>query len=327
MTKGVSVTDQTMSGHDAGITVLVYGKQAEAYAARVREARGDLRVYAASTPSEAEPWIDEAEVLFAWRFPVELFDRARRLRWIQSMGAGVEDLVEAHVPASVRITRVVDQFGPPIAEYVFAELLARVRRLDHARALQRAHRWAPFYPGSLAGQTLGVAGLGSIGQEIVRKARAFDMRVWGLSRTAGHAGEVDRHFGPDAWVEFASAVDVLVLALPLTPSTRHVVDARVLGAMSAESLLVNVGRGALVREADLIEALSRGHPGGAILDVFETEPLPPESPLWDMPGVTITPHISGPSRTEPVVAWFLANLERFLAGRALLGEVDRARGY
>jgi glyoxylate/hydroxypyruvate reductase A len=244
------------------------------------------------------------------------------------MNAGVEELVTAEfIPPAVTLTRVVDQFGKSISEYVFAECLAHVRSLDRTRAAQREHRWEHFVAGTLEGKTLGVAGLGSIGREIVRKARTFDLRVHGLSRTGTAAGIVDRHFGPDEWPEFAASVDVLVLTLPRTPETECAVGRSVLAAMRSDALLINVGRGALVDEAVLIEFAGEGRIGGAILDVFQEEPLPVDHPLWSTPNVVVTPHISGPSTVDGVGTFFLANLERYLAGDSLLGTVDRAKGY
>lgn len=309
--------------------MLVYDRHdAEGYAQALRQLGVSARLAVASDPEAARALIPEADILLAWRFPPELYALARRLRWVQCTGAGVEDILAAPALApEVLVTRVVDQFGPSIAEYVFAELLARVRRLDETRALQRARLWRPFVAERLAGRRMGVAGLGSIGREVVRKARAFDMAVDGLSRTGAHAHLVDRHYAPDAWQEFVAELDVLVLTLPLTPATRGVVDAHVLGAMRPGSLLVNVGRGALVREEDLVRALHAGRPGGAILDVFEREPLDPGSPLWEMPGVTVTPHVSGPSRTREVAAFFAENLARYGSGQPLLGLVDRKAGY
>lgn len=292
-----------------------------------RDYPGDLLI--ASNSGEAEAVIGDVEiVLTAARFPLDLFAHAPRLRWVQSINAGIEDLVQAaELAPDVALTRIVDQFGGPIAEYVFAEVLARVRRIDLLREAQRQREWVHITPGTLAGKTLGVAGLGSIGREVAQVGMAFNMRTYGLSRTPQHAGLVERHFTPDAWPEFAADVDVLVLTLPHTPETAGVVDARILGAMKPDALLVNVGRGALVVEDDLAAALQAGRPGGAILDVFQQEPLPADSPLWTLPGVTITPHISGPSILEDVGDFFLANLHRYMQGEPLVGLVNRAAGY
>jgi phosphoglycerate dehydrogenase-like enzyme len=285
-------------------------------------------VLAASTPEEALSSIGDVDILFGASFPLELIAAAPRLRWIQSMNAGVEELVAAkEIPSSVTVTRVIGQFGKPIAEYVFAELLAHVRDLERTRTGQREHHWDHFVAGTLEGKTLGVAGLGSIGREIVRKARAFDLQVYGSSRTGAAAGIVDRHFGPDEWLEFASAVDVLVLTLPRTTDTEGVVGRSVLAAMRPNAVLINVGRGALVDEDALIEFVHAGRIGGAILDVFQQEPLPADNPLWSTPNMIVTPHISGPSTVDGVSQFFLANLQRYLSGEPLIGVVDRARGY
>jgi glyoxylate/hydroxypyruvate reductase A len=153
------------------------------------------------------------------------------------------------------------------------------------------------------------------------------MRIHGLSKTASASHLVDRHFTPDGWIEFVRDLDVLVLALPLTRETEGVVDGRVIASMRSGAVLVNVGRGLLVDEVALVDALCHGTIGGAVLDVFQTEPLPPDSPLWNLHGVTVTPHISGPSTIEGVGAFFLDNVHRFVRGDPLAGAVDRWRGY
>ncbi|HEY8686447.1 MAG TPA: D-2-hydroxyacid dehydrogenase [Chloroflexota bacterium] len=285
-------------------------------------------VLAASTPEEARPLTGDVDILFGASFPIELFASAPHLHWIQSMNAGVEELVAAEsIPPTVTVTRVIDQFGKPIAEYVFAECLAHVRDLDRTRTGQRERHWDHFIAGTLEGKTLGVAGLGSIGREIVRKGRAFDMTVFGSSRTGVAAGIVDRHFGPEDWLEFVADVDVLVLTLPRTTQTEGVISRSVLAAMRPDSMVINVGRGALIDEGALIDFVRSGRIGGAILDVFQQEPLPTDNPFWSTPNVTVTPHISGPSTVDGVCRFFLANLHRYLTGDPLLGVVDRARGY
>lgn len=307
---------------------LIYSRHPEEFASWLAARHFPGKIATASSPQEAEPYLACTEVLLSWHFPPDLFSRMPKLRWVQSLGAGVEDLVAAsQLPDDVLVTRVVDQFGGPIAEYVFAELLARVREIDRTRAMQAQREWSHFIAGTLAGKTLGVAGLGSIGAEIVRKGRAFDMAVYGLSRSERHADTVDRRFTPDAWPEFVRDLDVLVLALPLTPHTEGVVDASILQGMRSDAVLVNVGRGRLLVEDDLIAALEGHAIGGAILDVFEREPLPHDSPLWTLPGVTVTPHISGPSTVEGVGSLFLDNMHRYLAGQELPGVVDRKQGY
>ncbi|WP_019121921.1 D-2-hydroxyacid dehydrogenase [Brevibacillus massiliensis] len=312
--------------------ILVYSPQAkevEKYVEILRS-HGCTQVAAASTPEEAERHLPETEVLLCWKFPIQLLPSpaAANVRWVQSMGAGVDDWVSAgEVPSRIVITRILDQFGGPIAEYVFAYLLSLAKDLPRLRTAQSERRWEPFVTGFLQNKTIGVAGLGSIGAEIVRKARAFDMKVAGLSHSGRQAHLVDRHFGPHEWSSFVQELDYLVLTLPLTKETHHVVDRQVLLAMKPDACLVNVGRGSLIAEADLIGVLHSGHLQAAVLDVFEQEPLLADSPLWNMPNVFVTPHLSGPSTPEDVGRFFLQNLERYVQGKPLAGAVNRELGY
>ena len=284
---------------------------------------------AASSEEEAGAKIGLADVLFAWRFPPTLLAQAPRLRWIQSMGAGVDDLAQNPLLSrGCLVTRVVDQFGESIAEYVFAHLLYLYKEIARSVSQQAQGVWAPWQSDMLGGRTIGVAGVGSIGREIALRARAFRMRVCGLSRTkTACQTPLDEHFGPDQWPAFAARCDVLVLTLPLTPLTHHVVDAAVLAAMRRDAILVNVGRGELIDERALLSALDRGHLRAAVLDVFAKEPLPAVSPLWTAPRTHITPHIAGPSQISQVCAFFADNLVRDGKGLPLLGVVDRERGY
>lgn len=314
----------------ASPTILIYSRQSAALFRDWLAAHGCPGTLLTSSDREqVEAVSGQVEIILtAARFPLDLLEHVPRLRWVQSINAGIEDLLQSPgLPPAVTLTRIVDQFGGSIAEYVFAELLARVRQIERLREAQLRHEWSHFVAGTLAGQTLGVAGIGSIGAEVIRKGRAFDMRTYGLSRTRERAGLVERHFTPASWLDFVAELDVLVLTLPRTPETEGAVNARVLGAMKPGALLVNVGRGALVVEDDLVAALQQGRLGGAILDVFQQEPLPPDSLLWSLPGVTVTPHVSGPSRVEDVGQFFLENLQRFSRGEPLQGVVDRAAGY
>lgn len=278
--------------------------------------------------AEAVERLPSAQVLLAWRFPQHLMARAPHLRWVQSMGAGVDDL--AQNPALSRdclVTRVVGQFGGPIAEYVFAYLLYLHKGLDRAIRQQADREWAPWQPGEVAGRTIGVAGVGSIGQAIVARAKSFDMRVCGLSRTKAACSEVDEHFTADEWPAFVARCDAVVLTLPLTPRTAGVVGASVLTAMRDDAVLVNVGRGQLLDEDALVRTLHAGHLRAAVLDVFDEEPLPAAHPLWTAPRAYITPHIAGPSQISQVCAFFADNLVRYGKGLPMRGIVDRARGY
>ncbi len=302
----------------------------------VREKVRRVDLVTASTPQAARPLVAGAEIILGWRFPVDLLGEATRLRWFQQLGAGVDDLVGPEVPwpAGAVLTRVTGVFGPWIAEYVLGHLLAQGQRVPQVLAARARRAWEPFIPERLAGKTMAIAGLGDIGLAIARRARAFGMTVIGLRRRAVAAGRraagvvgVKRVYGLDAWPAMLSDADVLVLTLPLTPETRGLVDAAAFRRLKPGAWLVNVGRGAVLEEQALLEALGSRRLGGAVLDVFWQEPLPAEHPLWSLPNVVITPHVSGPSVAPDMARVFARNLKRFRAGRPLLGLVDRAKGY
>ncbi|HWI66352.1 MAG TPA: D-2-hydroxyacid dehydrogenase [Symbiobacteriaceae bacterium] len=306
------------------LTVLIYhAARAAEYADLLRPLLPEARLLPCQTRDEAAAAIAEADLLFSWKFPTDLYARAGRLKWIQAMGAGVEDLVAAPLPEGCLLTRVEGLFGRYMSEFAFAHMLAHAQQLRRIYANEAAHKWEPFYIGSLAGKRLGVAGSGSIGMEVVKKGKAFGMEVWSLVRTGRPVEGADRVFTSAGAAEFAAGVDYLVSVLPLTPDTVGLVDP--LG-MKEGALLVNIGRGATIDEGRLLQAVRTGRIQ-AVLDVFPAEPLPPEHPYWDLPGVTVTPHLSGPSVPSEVAAYFAANYRRFEAGQPLVGQVDRQRGY
>ena len=306
--------------------ILVYTRDHPRYTEALRLVAPDADIRGAATLAEAQPHLEGTEILFAWGLEPDAIARMPRLRWIQWLGAGV-DLVLPGLPDSVTLTRVVGAFSTVMAEHVFAYLLALRRGVFEMRALQEAHVWRRLTGRSLQGQRLGVAGLGSIGGEIVRVGRTFGMEIWGLSRSLHSAEICDRHFLPKEMRQFAAGVDALVLVLPKTAETDGIVDRAVLRGMREGSILINIGRGNAVVESDLAQALAEGRPAMAQLDVFEREPLPAESPLWDLPNCFISAHSSGPSEPHLVRTFAAANLERFLRGGELVGVVDPQRGY
>ncbi len=312
------------------LPILVYHpKDAPLYAEAIRNS-GFENVKTAKALEEAEKHLSGIEVIFGWEFPAQLLKLpiASSVRWFQSTGAGVDDLVaDKSIPKEIILTRIVDQFGSPIAEYVFAFLLYIVKDVARMMEAQQQRSWDFFIPGSLAGKTIGVAGLGSIGTEIVRKARVFDLNIYGLSASGKQAHIVDQHYQPNEWKEFVKNLDYLILTLPLTEETRHAVNRDLLLSMKADACLVNVGRGALVNENDLFAVLKEGHLKAVVLDVFDKEPLVKDHPFYSLPNIYLTPHLSGPSTVDGVSRFFLDNLERFLSGQHLQGIVDRKLGY
>ncbi|MGE2724167.1 D-2-hydroxyacid dehydrogenase [Mycolicibacterium pulveris] len=261
----------------------------------------------------------------------DVWPHAHTLEWIHVTAAGVDTLLFDELRDSdVVVTNARNVFDRPIAEYVLGAVLAHAKDSRTSFALQRDRQWRHRETRGIAGSRALVVGTGAIGREIARLLRAAGMRVRGAGRVAAAD---DPDFGDVvASGDLAAEVgwcDHLVLAAPLTDATRGLVDAAVLAAMKPDAHLVNIARGPMVVESALLDALARGEIGGATLDVFETEPLPPDHPLWEAPNVTITPHMSG-----DVVGWrdtlaeqFVANLRRWLAGEPLHNVVDKKRGY
>jgi phosphoglycerate dehydrogenase-like enzyme len=248
---------------------------------------------------------------------------APALRWLHTFSAGVDHpIFSSFTERGVRLTTSSGASATPIAQTVVMYLLALSRDLRAWTRDQAAHRWAPREWVDLEGLTLGVVGMGPIGLEVVRLADALGMQPIGMRRTV-RGDEPCATWTFDRLPELAATVDALVLAVPLTPDTRGVVDADVLAAMRTGAWLVNVARGEVVDEAALVGAIRSGHLGGAALDVFATEPLPADSPLWDLPNVIVTPHASGSTassgrRAEEI---FLDNLARYVKGDPLRNEV------
>jgi glyoxylate/hydroxypyruvate reductase A len=310
--------------------ILVYypdPAEARAYAKLIEPPRPSLTAHVASTPEDAAALIGEAEILYAWRFPTDLLAHAPRLAWVQSMGAGVDRFLVPQLPRKVILTRAAGIFGPWMAEYTVGWCLWVTQRMELFREQQRQRRWVEVNPVRLGGATLCVVGLGDIGRAIGRAARALGMRVIGVTRSGRAAREAHRVYRTGAIRQALAQADFVVLTVPLTPVTHDLIGARELAAMKRSAWLLNVARGPVVDEDALIAALTDRRIGGAVLDVFNREPLPADHPFWALDNVAITPHISGPSVAAEIAPIFNDNLRRYLAGRPLRHVVDRTRGY
>ena len=310
--------------------ILVYypdAAEARAYAELVRLPRPALTVRVASTPEEAADLVADTEILYAWNFPIALLRRAARLGWIQSMGAGVERFMVPDLPKRVILSRAAGIFGPWMAEYTLGWCLWVTQRIELFRAQQRQRRWVEVAPLRLRGLTLCCVGLGDIGRSIARAAKSVGMRVVGVTRSGRRPPEAERVYRPAAIRQAVAQADFVVVTVPLTPTTHDLIGARELAAMKSTAWLINIGRGPVVDEDALIAALRERRIGGAVLDVFNREPLPADHPLWGLDNVAITPHISGPSTPAEIAPVFNDNLKRYLGGRPLRHLVDRGRGY
>ena len=247
---------------------------------------------------------------------------APNLRWLHTFSAGIDHPIFGQfTDKGVRITTSSGAAAAPIARTIVLYLLGLSRGIRGVLADQAAHRWHPRPFVDLDGQTIGVVGMGPIARETIRMAAALGMRPIGMRR-AVLGDEPCESWTLDRLPELAAIADALVIALPLNDDTRGIVSAAVIGAMKPTAVFVNVGRGDLVDEPALIDALAAGRIGGAGLDVFATEPLPPESPIWDLPNVIVTPHSSAhtPASGENAAEIFFTNLARYVRGEPLHNE-------
>ena len=311
-------------------TILIHSGDArenEVVAARIAQARPGLRLLTADGENQARERLPEAEIVFAWEFPMQLLPLATRLRWFQVMGAGLERLAGANVPEGVVVTNMKGIFGTAMGEYALAYMLAHTQSVRRVLRQQEGRRWEQFEPALLAGQTVGVIGLGSIGREIARRCTAFGMRVIGVNRGGAPVAEVERTYSVAEIEQFLPECDFLVSVVPQTAESTDLLNAGRLRLLKPNCFYVNIGRGNIVDLDALGAALADGRLAGAALDVFPIEPLPADHPIWAAPNVVITPHISGVNRPEDVTGVFLDNLARYLAGEPLLNVVDLERGY
>ena len=287
---------------------------------------------------EVDRLLSEADIVLGWAVRRSNFASASRLRWIQLTAAGVGSLLFPElVESPVIVTNARGLHAVSMAEHGLGLMLALSRKLHLARDAQARRHWSQDEQwrddppiGQLAGATLGLVGFGSVGRALAHRAHALGMRVLAVRRRPeADPAPAEAQWGPERLGELLRQSDWLVLAAPLTDETRGVVGRDELAQMPPHAVLVNLGRGALVDERALAEALIAGRLAGAALDVFQEEPLPETSPLWALPQVLVTPHVSGlgPRFWERTCELFARNLRRWLAGQPLENVVDKRAGY
>jgi phosphoglycerate dehydrogenase-like enzyme len=282
--------------------------------------------------------IADAEILIGWSLRDSQFKAAKRLRWIHSPAAAVHQLLIPEIVAGdVMVTNAREVHGPVVAEHAMTLILAMAKRLPSAQRYQQRREWGQTAlwqefpkPRELAGSTLLLLGLGSIGREVAPRAHAFGMKVIAVRQhpEKGSAG-VEQVVGPGELDEMLPLADFVVIAMPVTPATRETFNAARLARMKRDAYLINVGRGPLVDEGALLRALQARSIGGAALDVFAEEPLPQDSPLWELDNLLITPHTAAHTERlwERHYALISDNLRRYLSGQPLRNLVDKAKGY
>lgn len=252
---------------------------------------------------------------------------AGQVKWVQSTWAGVTPLMASELRKDYLLTGVKEVFGPLMTEYVLCYMLVHERKVLERYRSQLEKTWDMVPPSSLHGKTIGIMGLGSIGTDIARGLVPFNMKILGYSRSQTSCEGFDRCFLSDELISFVNRLDYLVCILPDTPETDRLIDKPVLEAMARTSLLINVGRGNVIDEQALIEALENGEIGGAVLDVFQEEPLPASHPFWQTPNIIITSHTAAMSTPGLVAPVFIDNYRRFIEGRPLNYVINFNNGY
>ena len=313
-------------------TLLILSRLAQDYHSLVESAHlPDLEIVSTHDPAEAAARAAPFDLAFGEPALLrQVMPSLSGVRWIQSTWAGVEPLLDPALRRDYVLTNARGVFGPQMSEYVFAYLLAHERKIFEKQASQAAGRWDQTPPTRLRGKQIGLLGVGTIGADLARTAKHFGMRVKGYTRASESSADVDEYFhGPLAGcaAAFGADLDYLVSVMPDTSATRHLVDDRLLRALPARAIFVNPGRGGVVDESALASALQEGRLAGAILDVFETEPLPADHVFWRMPNVRITAHTAALSAPPDIAPIFIDNYRRLLRGEPLLYRVDFARGY
>jgi phosphoglycerate dehydrogenase-like enzyme len=306
--------------------VLIYHSDSKIYKDILSKKLPLLNIHSAERPQEALDMMGEVEILFSWQIPDNLLKKATRLKWFFSTAAGNENLVKnPSFPESAILTKTTI-YGEMMAEYVFAYLLYFIRDLSKYFKDQRRKIWKQARPGRLRGKTMGLLGLGSVGKTIARCGKQFGMDILGVKRVPGPVEHVDQVMGPEELIKVMHRVDTLVVALPLTPETFHLLGEKELGLMKEGAVLFNIGRGKTIDERALLNVL-KAKRIKAVLDVFEDEPLSKESELWGLENVIVTPHVSGINMPEEICEEFVRNYERWVKGEPLVGLVDREKGY
>ena len=302
-------------------------------AAQLAKARQHNILY---PPADINELLGDADVLFTFKLPENLLTTAHRLKWIQFSSAGVDQVAGLGLESTgIILTTTSGMHARPMSEYVLATMLMFTHRFPRALRQQLGHQWKRYATGELAGKTVGIVGYGHIGQAVARLALAFGMDVFATQRSVSVPGEAEVeggtvHLLPASHLpHLLERSDFVVVAVPLVEDTVRLIGEAELGAMKRTAYLVNISRGSVVDEAALVRALQEGRIAGAALDVFETEPLPGDSPFWGMENVILTPHSAGTNENynARATAIFCDNLNRYLAGRPLINVVDMQRGY
>jgi phosphoglycerate dehydrogenase-like enzyme len=309
--------------------LLVISENSKIYAEMITKLDfADLDFKACDNVEDAKKYVEDCNIILGEPARVApVLEAAKRLQWVQSTWAGTDAFVSSSQRTDYVLTGVKGVFGSQISEYVFAYILALERNVFEVYENQKNRVWKNIPYEGFDERLIGVCGLGSIGRYVAKMAGNFGMKVWGYKHTYEEVTEVDRVFSETDFQEFLAKPNYIVITLPNTSKTFHLFDYDAFLTMKSSAVLINVGRGSVVDENSLIRALEEKLIGGAILDVFEKEPLPEESPLWSLPNVIITPHNSATSFPKDIIKIFTENYRRFVEKRPFQHVIEFSRGY
>lgn len=307
---------------------LIVTEIAEEFAAEIaRLADIPIPLKACASPEQALAAYTDESVLFGNPGMIAaILPGMPTVRWVQSSWAGVTPLI-ALDRRNYILTGVKNVFGPQMSEYVMGFLLAHELKVLQREQAQRKHQWFTALSGTLQGKQLGIMGTGSIGRHIAKLARNFGVTVTGLSRSGAPSPDFDKVLSAAKLHEFLEQLDYLVSTLPQTPATDNLLNAAALAKLPAHAYFINVGRSNVVDHNALVDALCDGQLAGAALDVFDEEPVAPDSPLWDTPNLSVTAHIAAVSHPLLIVPVFVENYRRYADGQSLEHLVDFEAGY
>ncbi|MGI5837564.1 MAG: D-2-hydroxyacid dehydrogenase [Chloroflexota bacterium] len=304
---------------------------------KLRQLSPKLEVVRELDSQRAREEMRDAEILYAFKLPGPL-EEAKKLKWIQLISSGAEHIMDAGIgETDIVVTTASGIHGAAMVEYALCTMVMLARRIPMILRESQQKQWKPgrlrlYYGDELWGKTLGILGLGAIGQRVATVAKALGMQVLGLRRSGQAGGKVegvDNIYSPDGILEMLPQCDFVLIAVPFTRETRNMIGEREFRAMKPTAHMINVARGEIVDEAALSKALREGWIAGAAFDVFAKEPLPPESELWDIPNLIITPHMAGNTipYMDRATELFQDNLRRYLAGEPLINVLDKSLGY
>lgn len=313
------------------LKILVTNKLADRHSKAIKTVAPNSTIIVCDEQQAAEH-IADTDILLTWGTMDlrPLFPAALKLKWVHALSAGVENLIFPEIQTtSTLLTNSKGIHGIPVSEHIFAMILAFTRGLTISIRQQTQKQWKRVPVEEIYDKTIGIVGLGSIGREVAKKAKGMGMNVVASKQTKTTELFVDELYTPDQLHELLAISDFVVIALPLVEETKNLIRIKEFATMKSSAYFINIARGAVINEDDLVTALQEGLIKGAGLDVFEHEPLPASSPLWDMPNVIITPHLAAlsPHYLDRSIKLFADNLSRFIQNKEMFNIIDKNKGY